>query len=300
MPLYDFEVFAIVAGYRNLTRASGDLHLSQPALTHQLKTLEAKYKTKLYRKVRNGIELTDAGKLVFKYATKVLRQHDGLKLRLSTTTAAMKVPSLTVGGSYSPSIALLPGLLTRFRKRHPGVQLNLTTDKKREIEKRIETSEVDIAVVTNPTPSQFLVVEPYRNEPLVAFVSSTHPLAGKRKLTLKDLIRIPLVIRDGKGGHGSTEQILKDLRKNGVSSEIAMRCDSPQAVKEAVRQNLGLGILFKTSIAADIRRGEFKKINLVGLELVGKSYIVYHKYKLLTPSAQAFLELLRREKTKSR
>jgi DNA-binding transcriptional LysR family regulator len=300
MPLYDFEVFAIVAGYRNLTRASGDLHLSQPALTHQLKTLEAKYKTKLYRKVRNGIELTDAGKLVFKYATKVLRQHDGLKLRLSTTTAAMKVPSLTVGGSYSPSIALLPGLLTRFRKRHPGVQLNLTTDKKREIEKRIETSEVDIAVVTNPTPSQFLVVEPYRNEPLVAFVSSTHPLAGKRKLTLKDLIRIPLVIRDGKGGHGSTEQILKDLRKNGVSSEFAMRCDSPQAVKEAVRQNLGLGILFKTSIAADIRRGEFKKINLVGLELVGKSYIVYHKYKLLTPSAQAFLELLRREKTKSR
>jgi DNA-binding transcriptional LysR family regulator len=56
MPLYDFEVFAIVAGYRNLTKASGDLHLSQPALTQKLKSLEAKYKTKLYRKVRNGIE----------------------------------------------------------------------------------------------------------------------------------------------------------------------------------------------------------------------------------------------------
>jgi len=299
MPLYDFEVFATVASYRNLTRASGDLHLSQPALSQKLKSLEAKYNTKLYRKVRNGIELTDAGKLVFKYATKVLRQHDGLKLRLSTTTAATKVPSLTVGGSYSPSIALLPSLLTRFRKRHPGVQLNLTTDNKREIEKRIENSEVDIAVVTNPTPSQFLVVEPYRNEPLVAFVSPTHPLARKKKLPLKDLIRIPLVIRDGKGGHGPTEQILKDLRKNGVSSEIAMRCDSPHAVKEAVRQNLGMGILFNSTVAADIRKGEFKKINLIGLELVGKSYIVYHKHKPLTPSAQAFLELLRQEKLKS-
>jgi DNA-binding transcriptional LysR family regulator len=229
----------------------------------------------------------------------VLRQHDGLKLRIATTTAATEVPSLTVGGSYSPSIALLPGLLTRFRKSYPHVQLHFTTDKKREIEKRIETSEVDIAVVTNPTPSRFLAVEPYRNEPLVAFVSSTHPLAGKRKLTLKDLIRIPLVIRDGKGGHGSTEQILKDLRKNGVSSEIAMRCDSPQAVKEAVRQHLGLGILFKTAVAAEVRRGEFKKLHLVGLELVGKSYIIYHKDKPLTPSAQAFLELLRREKPKS-
>ena len=299
MPLYDFEVFATVAGYRNLTRASGDLYLSQPALTHQLKTLEAKYKTKLYRKVRNGIALTDAGKLLFKYATKTLLQHDGLKLKLSNTTAATKAPSLNVGGSYSPSIALLPALLRRFRKNYPDVQLRLTADNKTAIERRIENSEVDIAVVTNPPPSRSLVVEPYRNEPLVAFVSRTHPLARKKTLTLKDLARVPLVIRDGHGRHGSTELILKNLRKNAIRSEIALRCDSPYAVKEAVRQNLGMGILFKTAVAADIRRGEFKRINLVGLELVGKSYIIYHKQKPLTPSAQAFLDLLRQEKLRS-
>jgi len=300
MPLYDFEVFATVASYRSLTQASRSLHLSQPALSQKLKGLEAKYKTKLYRKVRNGIELTDTGKLVYQYATKVLRQHERLKVRLSDTTAATKAPSLTVGGSYSPSISLLPALLTRFCRSHPGIEIHLATDKKREVERRVANSEIDIAVVNNPPRSRFLVVEPYRNEPLVAFVSSTHPLAIKKTLTLKDLIRIPLVIRDGNGGHGSMVQILKDLRKNGVSSDVAMRCDSPQAVKEAVRQNLGLGILFKPAVAADIRKGEFKKINLVGLELVGKSYIICHKHKPLTHSAQAFLELLRRERLRSR
>jgi DNA-binding transcriptional LysR family regulator len=137
MPLYDFEIFATVASYRSLTRASGDLHLSQPALTQRLKSLEAKYKTKLYRKVRNGIELSDAGKLLFKYATKVLRQHDGLKLRLSTTTAATKAPSLTVGGSYSPSTYLLPSLLTRFKKSHPHIQLDLRTADRWEMERMI-------------------------------------------------------------------------------------------------------------------------------------------------------------------
>jgi LysR family transcriptional regulator, transcriptional activator of the cysJI operon len=299
MPLYDFEVFATVASYRNLTKASGDLHLSQPALTQKLKTLEAKYKTKLYRKVRNGIALTDAGKLVFKFARKVLRQHDGLKLNLSNTNIVTRAQSLTVGGSYSPAIVPLPAMLTLFRKSHPHVQLRLTTGNKREIARQINDSEVDIALVNNPLPSPLLVIEPYRSEPFVAFVSSTHPLARKKTLTLKDLARIPLVIRDGHGAHGSTEQILKDLRKNGVSSEIAMRCDSPQAVKEAVRQNLGLGILFKTAVAADLTRGDFKKIDLVGLELVGKSYIIYHKHKPLTHSAQAFLELLRQERPKS-
>ena len=115
---------------------------------------------------------------------------------------------------------------------------------------------------------------------------------------MTDLARITLVIRHGKDSHGTTEQILKDLRNNGGSFEIAMRCDSPQAVKEAVRRNVGVGILFKTVVEADIRRGEFRKINLFGLELAGKTCIVYHKYKPLTPSAQKFLDILREQRTK--
>ena len=68
---------------------------------------------------------------------------------------------------------------------------------------------------------------------------------------------------------------------------------------EAVRRNVGVGILFKTVVESDIRKGEFRKIDLFGLELAGKTCIVYHKYKPLTAAAQAFLELLRQDKNES-
>ena len=245
-----------------------------------------------------GIEFTPAGKLVFKYASRVLKQHEELKLQLSEMRAAVKAPSLTVGGSYSPSMALLPSLLARYRKSHPHIEVKLTTGKKDELERALRNSEIDVAIVNNPRPSRCLIVEPYANEPLVAFVSETHPLARKKTITPDDLVRFPLVIRVSNGAHGTTEQILNDLRNNRVRFEIAMRCDSPQAVKEAVRRNVGVGILFKTVVEADIRRGEFKKINLFGLELAGKTCIVYHKYKTLTPRAQKFLDILREQRTK--
>ena len=167
------------------------------------------------------------------------------------------------------------------------------------MERALRNSEIDTAIVNNPRPSRCLIVEPYANELLVAFVSQTHPLAGKKALKLNDLVRFPLVIRESNGAHGTTEQLLKDLKNSGVRFEIAMRCDSPQAVKEAVRRNVGVGILFKTVVESDIRKGEFRKIDLVGLELAGRTCILYHKHKPLTAAAQAFLELLRQKKPKS-
>lgn len=293
MPLSDFRVFATIGAYRNLTRASKNLHLSQPALTQKLKTLETKYNARLYYKTTTGIELTPAGKVVLKYVNKVLKQHEALKLELAEMSATVKATVLSVGGSYSPSMALLPSVLARYRKSHPHIQVKLTTGNKDEMERALSESEIDIAVVNNPRRSRCLIVEPYADEPLVAFVSQTHPLARTNSLRLNDLVRFPLVIRVSNGAHGTTEQILSDLEKNRVRFEIAMRCDSPQAVKEAVRRNVGVGILFKTVVEADIRKGEFKKINLFGLKLAGTTCIVYHKHKPLTPSAKALLELLR-------
>jgi DNA-binding transcriptional LysR family regulator len=79
-----------------------------------------------------------------------------------------------------------------------------------------------------------------------------------------------------------------------------MRCDTPGAVTEAVRGNMGVGILYRDVVANNIDRHEFEAIKMPGDTPEGKSYIVHHKHKPITPSAQAFLELLPQEKTKSR
>ena len=128
MPLYPFEMFATVARLRNLTRASAELNVSQPALTQQLKNLEKEYQLKLYKKGGKGVELTEAGKILLKYVKRILKQHEKVKRRLSAATASNKAQSLTIGGSYSPSAVLLPSLMARFKKSHPQVELKLRAD----------------------------------------------------------------------------------------------------------------------------------------------------------------------------
>jgi len=128
VPLYQFEMFAMVARLGNLTHASAEMNISQPALTQQLKNLEKEYDLKLHKKGGKGIELTEAGKILLKYVQRTLKQHEKVKRRLSATTAPNKALSLTIGGSYSPSAVLLPSLMARFKKSHPQVELKLRAD----------------------------------------------------------------------------------------------------------------------------------------------------------------------------
>lgn len=288
-----FLVFATAAKHQNVSRAAEELHISQPAVTKQLKLLEENYQVNLYKKGGRGIELTDTGRIFLKYVKTTLKQHERLKEKLSAAASKTKAESLTVGASQSPSMFLLLSLLTLFRKRHPHVQVNLRTNNRTIIEQQVENSEVDVAVVNKPPPSRSLVAEPYLEEPFVAFVSRKHPLARKQRLTLKDFAHTLLVIREGKGGKETSEQILRELKKQGLNSEIGIRCESPEAVKMAVKSKIGVGILFKNTVAPDIREGVFKRIKLPGLNLVGKSFIVYHKYKPLSSHAREFLNLLR-------
>ena len=293
-----FLVFATVAKHRNVSRASQELHISQPAVTAQLKILAEYYQVKLYNRGGAGIELTDAGRIFLKYVKAALRQHEKLKQKLSAVPSSPRVDSLTVGGSHSPSVASLLALLKRFKSRHPRVQVNLRTNNRTTIEQQIENAEIEIAVVNKLPRSRFLQAETYLDEPLVAFVSRTHALAKKESPSIKDFAGIPLVLREGKGGRETSNQILRDLKQQGVDFEIGIRCESAEAVKMAVRSRLGVGILFENTVKPEIKKGDFKQIKLPGLTMVGKTFIIYHKQHPLSSFAQEFLHLLHERQQK--
>jgi DNA-binding transcriptional LysR family regulator len=159
--------------------------------------------------------------------------------------------------------------------------------------------EVDIAAVSNPPQSPDLVTEPFRQEKLLAFSSPNHPLAKRGSLAISDLARIPLVIRgESEGDMTATEEILREIQNQGVEIKIAMRCDSYEAVKAAVRHHMGVGLLFEGLVMHDAKRGDFKILKIKGLNLVGQSFIIYHKEKPLSQNARDFLELLRKRRPK--
>ena len=301
MSLDHFKLFATVAKHRNVTLAANELNMSQPAATKQLRLLEQNYAVKLYTKGGKGIQLTGAGRVFLRKIKMMLKLHEGLTQSLKETNLRSDTQSLTVGGSYSPSAVLLPSLMARFRRSHPQIELNLRTENRANIERLILRGEVDLAVVNNPPANRHLTMESFRREPSVAFVAFDHPLARKKQLTWKDVGLVSFVIRQPLTGAEPTKLFLRRAKQTGVKIKVLMHCEPPETVKAAVAEKIGVGILYKEVVAANIRKGEFKELKLPAEILEGQSFIVYHKSRPLSPSAQEFLKLLQtqREKFKS-
>ena len=303
MTLNQLRIFAVVARRLSITQTSRELHISQPGVTRQVKLLEEWYGAKLYQKNGRGIELTEEGRDFLRNSNSILSQVEKLGDQNNANRTERKVESLTVGGSHGPSALFLPSLLAVFKESHPHVSLSLRTSSSETIERMILNSEVEIALVTNPLRSPCITEEPYRQERILAFVSVDHPLARRLsrtpKMTLEEFARAPLIVRQTKKGMGSVEKILDEIVKQGFDPNIAMRCESPEVVKAAVKKKMGLGILCQDIVGPDIKRGDFKIIRVPELKMESTIFIIYHNERSLSSNARDLLTLLRKWPLKS-
>ena len=290
MTLHQLKIFECVVRHMNITKASATLRISQPSVSQQLKLLEEEFGTKFFVRLNQGVELTPEGKDFFDAIKPMLLDAENLEKRFKGGTKTSEGVPLIIGGSHNVSINVLPKLLVSFKARHPSVQVILETNESPIIENRLIASEVEIALITNPSYRAEVIYEPYEEMELVAFCLPSSPLARK-KLTLKELGECPLVLRRG----GRLEKALMNL---GYKMNIALQCEVSGAVKAAVRMGMGVGILYRTAVASRVAKGNLKVINVPELKQLGiKSFVAYDKRKPLAPMAQEFLRILRETRT---
>ena len=298
MTLKQIMIFAAVARHLNVTRASQELHISQPSVSQHLKLLEEGYKVKLFQKSNRGIVLTGPGNLFLNKITPILTMVDELEKSFANGSKDSQVDSLVIGGTYGPSALLLPSVMAIFQRNYPHVELELRSANRPYMERLVLSSQVDIALVTGRPKSSNLIIEPYRKEKLVAFVARHHALASRRDLSLADFARVPLVIHGRKNSSNTVMSLLRDLQRQGLEPTVAVRCESPDAVKTAVREKVGMGILYQDTVRHDLAKGEFISVRLSGLKLEGESFVIWHRDKPLSAAALGFLALLRWWRTK--
>ena len=294
MTFAQFTAFVAVAKHLNVTRAANTLHISQPSLSKHIKNLEENLRLTLFTRHPKGIKLTDEGYEFLRDIKPILAHLDKINRRYLNHSAKKTNSSLKVGGTYGPASRILPSLLTEFKNKHPKVDINLRANSGGIIHQKILHGDLEIAVCSSaPAPASLLYSESYIAMKFVAIAAKNDPIARRKELTLAELKNLPIIVRNHGGFNSVTQTLLRKLKEPGQKLNIAMACESPEAIERAVSQRLGIGFLYYDAVREAIERGSFKIINIRGLELLGQTYIIYHKERPLSPNAEEFLELLR-------
>jgi LysR family transcriptional regulator, low CO2-responsive transcriptional regulator len=288
MNLHRIRLFLLTAKHLSISKAARDLHISQSTASRQLKQFQANLGIKLLTKTGRGIALTQSGQ---NYFNDVLAPWSQIEAVHKKYTRSEK--SLILAGSHGLSTSFLPSLVTQFGKKYPSAEMTSFTGTSSEIEEGLFASQVDLAVITNPTGSPALQMEPYRREKLVAFVAPKHSLARKKSVSPSEFGDIQLIVKGRRNGQSRTETQLSDFAKRGIKFKTLTRYESSGSVKEAVRHGTGVGVLFQDTVKREIDQGEFIALQFAGLNVTRQTYIAYSKERPLSPMAREFLLLLR-------
>ncbi|WP_456447364.1 selenium metabolism-associated LysR family transcriptional regulator [Thiolapillus sp.] len=256
------QVFFTVARLLSFTKAAETLHMTQPAVTFQVRQLEEYFNTRLFDRTHNRISLTEAGTLVYGYADKIFELYNEMENMIKDMTGEIS-GSLTIGASTTIAEYMLPSLLGDFRKQYQDVVIHLKVSNTEGIVSMVENNIIDLGVVEAPVGNKNLVVEECRSDRLVAIVPNGHPLASHDVVHLDELLEYPFICREeGSGTREVIEEYVCHAEgcKDGLN--VAMELGSPEAVKGAVEAGMGISIVSEATIAKELKLGTLVAVEL--------------------------------------
>ena len=256
------QVFFTVARLLSFTKAAESLHMTQPAVTFQVRQLEEYFNTRLFDRTHNRISLTEAGHRVYSYADKIFVLYNEMENGVREMTGEVS-GSLTIGASTTIAEYMLPALLGDFKKRYPDINIHLKVSNTEGIVSMVENNTIDLGVVEAPVANKNLVLERCRADHLTAIVPPDHVEAGREYFTYEDLLKYPFICRDE--GSGTREVINEYLESVGSSSDllnISMELGSPEAVKGAVEAGMGISVVSAATVQKELKLGTLVAINL--------------------------------------
>jgi DNA-binding transcriptional LysR family regulator len=256
------QVFHTVARLLSFTKAAESLHMTQPAVTFQVRQLEEYFNTRLFDRTHNRISLTEAGKRVYEFADRIFELYAEMENAVRDMTGEIS-GVLIIGASTTIAEYMLPALLGNFKKKYPDINVHLKVSNSDGIVHMVENNDIDLGVVEAPVMNKNLVVEECRKDRLVAIVSPQHPLAAKQKVRMPELLEAAYIDREeGSGTREVIQEYLSGLGMNATDVHVSMELGSPEAVKGAVEAGMGVSIVSEVTIHKELQLG-----TLVALEL---------------------------------
>ena len=289
--LRQLKVFASVARHLSFARAAEELHLTQPAVSGQIRKLEEHAGVPLFEQLGKKTHLTAAGADLLGIARSIIEQFESAEHAMTqhkgVSGGRLNVAVISAGDYF------LPRLLVEFIGRHPGVTLNFTVHNREGLLAHLAANLTDLAIMARPPADPEMVSEPFAPHPYVIIAAPSHPLAGKARIEMRRLVREPFVVRER--GSDTWQSMQEAFGAHMSELQIALEITSTETLKQAVMAGLGVGFLSAHTLAQELRTKSLVVLDVRGFPKVQRWYVVHRREKRLPPVALAFQAFLREE-----
>ncbi|MBT9598430.1 MAG: LysR family transcriptional regulator [Vitreoscilla sp.] len=279
------RVFTEVARHLSFARAAESLHLTPPAVTMQVKELEAQVGLPLFERQGRQVSLTTAGEYFVVYARRLLatlKEADDAMARFKGVESGLLSVGLVSTAKY-----FVPQLLARFREEHPGVDVRLSVCQNREqLVSLLQAGEADLAVMGRPPRELATRAEPFAAHPQVIVAAPTHPLAALDHVPVDALADQIFIAREP--GSGTRNVMDGFFREHHIAPRLAMEMPSNETIKQAAIAGMGLAFLSLHTLGLELRAGVLKLLEVDGTPVMRTWNLVRLQSKLLSPAAEAF------------
>lgn len=290
MTLHQLRIFRAVAHHRSLSRAAEQLHLTQPAVSMQMKDLQEEVRLVLYEVGGRRLRLTEAGELLEQYAERILVLVDEMSVALRELSEARGV--VRVGASSTPGVFLLPEIIAEYERDHPGVRVRFEVANSREIEERIVSGVLDFALTGGPLTCSGVVSEPWGEDELVVIVGAGHPWAGCASVPPERVARERLIAREE--GSGTRHFYESALHRLNVLLPPSVEMVGVEAVKRGVEAGLGIAFISEHSVRRETAEKRLHVVRLEGIRLARPISLIQQARKHFTSAAAGLVEAVRR------
>ena len=291
--LHQLQVFLKVAQVQSITKAASELHLTQPAVSIQLKNFQDQFEIPLTEVVGRKLYVTDFGHEIAKVAKEILNQVDEINSKTLAykghLTGRLKI-SVVSTGKY-----VMPYFLSDFLRAHPAVDLYLDVTNKAKVLQDLEKNEVDFSLVSVlPLHLQVEKIELLQNK--LFLVGNNEKHFRKQAYDKKLFETLPLIYREQ--GSGTRYVMENFIQKNKLPVRKKMELTSNEAVKQAVIAGLGFSIMPLIGIKNELMNNDLQIIPVKGFPIKSIWHLIWLKGKNLSPVSKAFLQHLKSEKSK--
>lgn len=290
MELFQLRSFLKVAEEGSVTRAAEALHLTQPAVTQQIRSLERELGSRLFDRTERGMRLTQAGAALRRYAQRGVALLDECRAVIADLEGGA-TGRLALGAGVTTSIFQLPAWLRAFQDAFPGIDVVVRTGRSRETAALVLQGAIDLGLITSPIEHPDLKgVELYEEE-IVLVAPPGHPLAGG-PVPVEEWAGSPLILFPQ--GTGFRDYLDRTFAAAGIRASVKMESDSAEAIKSFVAVGLGLSFLPEPAVEAEVASGALARIHAEGLPpLRRRTAAIYRSDRYLNAGARGFLALLR-------